>query len=468
MKGKRSLIILAVSLMVLLGIQSYVFAAFDSGSTGEDGAFEPTANTVLQIPESGVFNFTTVNIPSGVTVTFSKNSTNTPVTILASGDVAIAGTISVNGTNGSNVYAGVGGPGGYGGGSGGTAYQNGRRGEGPGSGGGGTARSDRNNLSGGGGGGGFGYGGSAGTTYDSPYPGGSGGPSYSNDRILPTIGGSGGGGGGGTTTYAGGAGGGGGGSIIIASSGTITVSGSITANGGNGATGENNGYGGGGGGGSGGSIRLICNTLAGNGAITAAAGAGGPSSWTAGGAGGSGRVRLEYATTTRTASVNPPMSIGYPTAVVPNNLPTLAITSIGGIDVPASPMGSFSSPDVMLPYNTTNPVTVIVTASNIPVGTVVTVKTNPAQGSVSSVTGTLTGADSSSTTATVQSSISLAYPSTLSASVTFQLAAIQGGPIYAEGERVDKIRVETTMGRGSSVIYITESGREIPLKRHGS
>ena len=55
--------------------------AFDSGSTGADGAFSPTVNTTLELPPSGVFNFTTVNVPAGVTVTFKKNATNTAMKI---------------------------------------------------------------------------------------------------------------------------------------------------------------------------------------------------------------------------------------------------------------------------------------------------------------------------------------------------------------------------------------------------
>ena len=45
-------------------------AAFNSGSTGADGALSPTVNTEIQLPESGILNYTTVNIPSGVTVKF--------------------------------------------------------------------------------------------------------------------------------------------------------------------------------------------------------------------------------------------------------------------------------------------------------------------------------------------------------------------------------------------------------------
>ena len=105
--------------------------AYDSGSTGADGAFSPTVNTELQIPESGVFNFTTVNIPTGVTVTFKKNTTNTAVVILTSGSVTVIGTINISGSEAKSTGAagdgnigddgvpGAGGPGGYDGGRGG-------------------------------------------------------------------------------------------------------------------------------------------------------------------------------------------------------------------------------------------------------------------------------------------------------------------------------------------------------------
>src|SRR5207245_9499353 len=99
---------------------------FNSGSPGAAGPFSPTATTTLPLPSSGAFNFTTVNIPSGVTVRFTKNAANTPVTILASGDVTIAGTIDVSGSPGGTGSSQTllapsgcsGGPGGFSGGSG--------------------------------------------------------------------------------------------------------------------------------------------------------------------------------------------------------------------------------------------------------------------------------------------------------------------------------------------------------------
>ncbi len=44
-------------------------SAFDSGSTGVDGAFAPVSDTSIVLPPDGILNFTTMNIPSGVTVT---------------------------------------------------------------------------------------------------------------------------------------------------------------------------------------------------------------------------------------------------------------------------------------------------------------------------------------------------------------------------------------------------------------
>src|SRR3989442_1157037 len=92
--------------------------AFSSGSTGADGAFNPSSNVKIPLPPNGTFNYTTVNIPSGVTVTYTRNAANTPVTILASGDVTISGTIDISGTgsnNGPSPFP-TGGPGGFDGG----------------------------------------------------------------------------------------------------------------------------------------------------------------------------------------------------------------------------------------------------------------------------------------------------------------------------------------------------------------
>ncbi|MBI4654124.1 MAG: hypothetical protein HY752_03925 [Nitrospirae bacterium] len=449
------LIVVSIALLLLTST-AY---AFDSGSTGADGAFNPTANTEVTLPADGKLNYTTVNIPTDVTVTFKKNSANTPVYILATGDVTIAGTINVNGTDGSGIYPGRGGAGGFDGGLGGYGGINnqvGGKGLGPGGGNPGDFGSGgSSDLGGAGGGGGFGLGGSNATAYYAP--GGSGGGTYGNEKILPAIGGSGGGGGAGSKRsscpFSGGGGGGGGGAILIASSGTIRVTGSITANAGKGGNGDGGGCAGGGGGGSGGAIKLMAGTIDGNGTISASGGVGGTYF---GGAGGGGRIRFEANNVSWTGTVNPANTYSYPSTVFITNIPTLSITSVGGVNVPASPSGKYGSPDVTLPSTTTNPVTVNISGANIPVGTQVTVTSVPEYGNSTSVTGALSGTDASSTTS-VSVTLSTSYQSILTATVTFTVQIA----MYWDNEKIEKVRVATTMGKGSEVTYITEKGREI-------
>ena len=260
----KSKLVLAVFTVLLVSVFCANAFAFDSGSTGSLGALNPTTNTEIELPADGILNYTTVNIPSGVTVTFKKNSANTPVYMLATGNVTIAGAISVNGSAGNALMPGKGGPGGYDGGIGAAVGSCG--GTGLGFGGGQSAKqvSTPMTYGAGGGGGGFGTAGSNGNQYIATYAtGGPGGLTYGNENLLPITGGSGGGGGcssAGGGYYAGG-GGGGGGAIVIASSGTINVTGSITANGSSGASIVYSS----GGGGSGGAIKLMADIINGNG-----------------------------------------------------------------------------------------------------------------------------------------------------------------------------------------------------------
>jgi len=442
--------------------------AFNSGSTGLDGAFNPTADTVLQLPENGIFNFTTVDIPAGVTVTFKKNTRNTPVYILATGDVTIGGTVSVNGGDGSVIFPGQGGPGGFDGGYGGSAVVGGD-GLGPGGGKGGKIYAqDVNgvlwNTGYGGGGGGYGY---KGYKQDDPWDdkeniyGGEGGNTYGTPRLIPIVGGSGGGGGAGVANPStgvdnGGGGGGGGGAILIASSIKVSITGSITANGGVGNNGSGN-HPGAGGGGSGGAIRLIADTVRGNGTIKAEYGIG---VYLKSGSGGHGRIKIETNNMEWTGdyyTVMPHYSLSTPSTVFVANTPQLNITDIGGLPVPAIPQGSYGTPDVTLPSGTVNPVTVMISASNIPVGTAITLISTPQSGSSVTATGILSGTLGSSS-ASISIDLSTEYGCVLAA-VT-DMFTIQTA-MYYEGERIDKAMVASVMGKGTEVIYVTESGKKV-------
>ncbi|MCZ7639522.1 MAG: hypothetical protein M5U12_27845 [Verrucomicrobia bacterium] len=205
--------------------------AFVSGSDGSYGPLEITANTTLAMPADGVFHCTTITIRSGATLQFIPNARNTPVRLLATGDVLVSGTIDVSGANGTTLLGGAGGPGGFAGGNPGRLNLPPSAGAGPG---GGPTNVDlalRHGV--------FGN-----RRADAPpelaQP-------YGNALLLPLIGGS---GGGGSPSFSGG---GGGGAILIASSTSIRVvsPGRILATGGYNSGSAGRGVG------SGGAIRLV-------------------------------------------------------------------------------------------------------------------------------------------------------------------------------------------------------------------
>lgn len=439
--------------MLLIGVLSIwiwstaAHAAFVSGSTGALGAYNPTGNEVITLPTTGILNYTTINIPSGVTVTFIKNAANTPVYMLASGDVTIAGTINVSGTNATANDIGKGGPGGFDGGYGGGMATPGGSGSGPGRGNAGPYL----NSSGLAGGGGFGTNGNSGTGSNP----GAGGIAYGNSRLMPLIGGSGGGGAAGALSASGYPGGGGGGAIVIASNTQITVTGSILANGGSSLGAY---YSHCGGGGSGGGIKLVSNIISGNGTINAAGGIGDSYPNSTGGFGGAGRIRIEATTNNRTASTNPAYTYGLPSIVIPPaNGPTLKITSIGGTNVPASPTGLYNQPDIPLPSNTPNPVVVNVSATNIPLPNSVTITVIPQylDATATNASPALSGTNAAST-ASASVTLSTAYVNVVTAQATFTITAFN-----YNGEEVDKVRVATRLGGNSETTYITKSGKEI-------
>ncbi|MBI5694880.1 MAG: hypothetical protein HZC51_03930, partial [Nitrospirae bacterium] len=297
-----------------------------------------------------------------------------------------------------------------------------------------------------------------------------------NAYLTPLIGGSGGGGGAYYPSTRGSYGGGGSGAILIASSGTINVTGYIYACGGYGGIYstdgyENGTYFGGGGGGGGGMIRLIADTITGEGTIQATGGSGGDQTYSSntsywdGGDGSSGRIRLEADHLLRVANTNPSYQFGYPTAVTfPDGIPSLTITSIGGVPAPEGAIGDFEYPDVNLPYGTQNPVTVGITAANIPLTTAVTVtvRVSPRKGTESTATSTALSGTTESSTATASVNLPASEPAIISVYVSVPVVAMFGdGPVYAEGEKVNEIKVSSTMGGGSELSYITESGREV-------
>ena len=93
-------------------------AQVNSGSNGSDGALNPTGNLVINMADhpTGIYQYTSVNIPAGVTVSFIPNAGNKPVVWLVQGNCVINGTLNLNGDAINGPQGKAGGPGGGAGG----------------------------------------------------------------------------------------------------------------------------------------------------------------------------------------------------------------------------------------------------------------------------------------------------------------------------------------------------------------
>ena len=220
-----------------------------------------------------------------------------------------------------------------------------------------------------------------------------------------------------------------------------------------------------GGGGSGGAIRLVATTLAGSGGTIAVSGApeAAPNSSNAGGKGSGGRIRIEAFNNTTTINFSGAgPSVGPPGAVAFQNGPSLRIASAAGVTAPAAPTGSFTVPDILVPAGTPNPMPITLAASNIPLGTTVSVKVTPLTGGTNSAVSSPLAGTVAASTASASVTIPTDQTSVVSASATFTLASLPGaGPLFAEGEAIERVRVEAVLGGPSTVTYITKSGREV-------
>ena len=395
--GIRFLLIVLVCALAAAG------QSFSSGSTGADGVLDLTSgDRTVVLPASGILNYTTVNIPAGKTLTFQENLTNTPVVMLATGAVIIAGTINLNASGQTP------GPGGFYGGN--------------------------PNLPGLGPGGG--QRGQAGQWIGSL-------------SLVPNIGGSGGGGNSGPNCYYYTSwslpGGGGGGAITVASSASITVAGAagnITA-GGSYTSWSACGDGGNGPAGAPGAIRLVANNISVGGVLTAAI------------------VRLEapLGQVSYTGSGTVPVVATINRLIAPTKPPSISVVSIGGYPVPSYSGGSFNSIDLMLPTQLQDPIPVLVQGTNIPIGSPVTINFN---GGGTSTTANLAGSTAQSTATIYISGLNRSAVTFLFVSATYDPSLIsdlrQTGP-----DAVSKIELAAAPGEKTQYRFLRRDGSAVEL-----
>jgi hypothetical protein len=527
---QRRLWLLAMTLLIgalIAGAPGAASAQFTSGSTGTHGVFPPppaspltipgsysalvwnvrtgkvaycssyTSNTGLdvcdagsspnveaQIPNipaggltTGVYEFTDfvlTTVPGQFRTLFVVGtSPNTPLTILSANNIAITGdpggytvTFQVRGWDGRapsgnapalSVPGGFGGPGGFNGGTsgnGGITPSDGAPGFGPTGGAGGHVSASGLDF--------------IATSAQA---------SALNPSLSPLTGGSGGGGGAGVSAtppascsnpnYAGGGGGGGGGALLLAATNKITIgpSASILAIGGQGG-GTSNGCGYGGGG-AGGNIRMVAQLIEGTGAINVTGGVRGEGSQRAAG----GYVRFEAASNTYSGQISGAVGgsfVSFPTAPLPLNQPQLHISSIDGSQAPATPTGSLSNPDITFASAVNAPVTLTVTANNVPLGTTVSIRVAPAVGEPT--TATSQALDGSFATSSATAQVTLPPGAGLiSATATFNLNGVPPPPIAGltgirfDGELAQRMEVVTQPDGTSKTFVIARSGARFEI-----
>jgi len=359
----------------------------ESWNPGTDGVLAPSANYTVDLslaptgnwnsvpPTSGygvydpekravVFKYQSVYIPTGVTVTFKNHVSRASVVWLVDGNVDIRGTLSVNGSafeNQTGKYSQPG-PGGFRGGAGQLQTLGTSMGLGPGGGG------DSGNR----------YGVYSGNTTNPDAS------SYGNEQVIPLLGGS---GGGSSVGYGGGSGGG---AILIASTESVSLTGTIKANGG--ASYSDNQLAG-----SGGAVRIITDSYSGTGYVYSNCSDYFTSDQR------NGRIRIENKTGTFTGTCSPVASRSLPGTPpliwLPATYPSVKVTSIGGVNTPASPMSreDFPNTDVNL-TGSAGLVTVLAEAKNMPapVGWAVRLRIVPRSGGDSSTAMTYVSGNATS------------------------------------------------------------------------
>ncbi len=386
---------LMLSVLTVLLAPAAVYAGINVPSDGSDGAFNPTSSVQIDLTQAVtgvwsdnnsantgkgiydpakwavVFKYSSVSIPSGVTVSFRNHPTGAPVVWLVQNDAMIAGTVDLNAKAFvSSASLTEPGPGGFPGGPGKSPTQPTGSGHGPG--GGGQPESGAFICVGGS----YGTAGVTGSGYGVV------GPLYGNREVIPLIGGSGGTGHGNSMND----GGAGGGAILLCVGGTATISGKISVVGASGSAG----------GGSGGGIRIIADTLAGSGTLRAEGA-------TTTGSGGLGRIRIEAKNYNNTISAYPAATISTTIVTDPviwpaQDAPCVTIDSIGGVACPEDPHFVITTPDhyATVDVSPLTTVTVRMTATNLPSSWSVALRVVPYYGKDTIVQATKVSGDTAS------------------------------------------------------------------------
>jgi hypothetical protein len=184
-----------------------------------------------------------------------------------------------------------------------------------------------------------------------------------------------------------------------------------------------------------------------------------------GNAGSKGIVKLECFTCpfagTITAGTH---SIAQPAPVFPSPIPTLKITSVGGVK-PGTTTGSLTTPDLVLSSTVVNPVPIVINGFNIPTATPVYVYNySPTASSRVQMGGAILQGTFAFSTLTVggtlPTGVSVLMAETSAFTVTASLAPLLP---KVDGEEIIEMLASASMDGQAMLTGITGSGKQVSL-----
>jgi hypothetical protein len=226
---------------------------------------------------------------------------------------------------------------------------------------------------------------------------------------------------------------------------------------------------------------LVCGELSGNGPISASGG-----SWFAStgwgsylqGYGGSGRIRFDRIDSLYGGSATGTVTQGFQPIILPapGQGIQLAIQSVGGVAVPASPSGVLANPDVIIPAQQSNPIPIVVSCNNIPLNSEISLIVHPSNGSDVQVVGMNNVGTLAASTATFSLSMprggGIIYAKCVSGLAglgadtslkELRTKSLAETGWTADGERFAKMEITASLGGKQQIAYLTESGKRYAI-----
>jgi len=189
---------------------------------------------------------------------------------------------------------------------------------------------------------------------------------------------------------------------------------------------------------------------------------------------GSGRIRFDSFENVFNGGISGVFTRGFQPIILPapGQGIQLAIQSVGGVAVAGNPSGVLVNPDVIVPAQQTNPVSVVVRCTNVALNSEITVVVQPANGAAVQAVGL----NNAGTTAASFATVAVNMPRGGGIIYAKAVTGLAGGAAItnpadaktrtlaetgwmADGERFAKIEVTSMPGAPQRVAYITESGK---------